>query len=144
MFDRALSDALSGVKMELSLSDRSGKVANFYAFSDECVAAIRNAAMECALETQTIAFDLCPVDTGFMREHIDVIMSDGDRTFEIGWQAQDFFDAGLEFYPMFVVLGTRYMAPRDPLTPAYAMTKGLYEERITAAIRAALEARRNG
>jgi len=39
---------------------------------------------------------------------------------------------------MYVVFGTRHMAPRDPLTPAYQESKPLYEARVSAAIQKAL------
>lgn len=141
MYDAALAIALSGAKLELSIVDRAGKVANFFADSSDIVTAIQDAMLETALETQAIAFELCPVDTGFMRDHITVVTSPNNQVFEIGWQASDFFDAGLAFYPMFVVLGTRFMAARDPLTPAYAQTKPRYEQAVADAMRRAIERR---
>jgi len=137
-FDSALSNALGGSKLELSITDRSGRVQNFYKFADDLVDEMKNAMLEAALETQALAFEFCPVDTGFMRDHIDVIVSDNLQTFEIGWKAEDFFGAGLVFYPMFVVLGTRHTAPRDPLTPAYLQSKPIYEDRVRAAIQQAI------
>jgi hypothetical protein len=128
--------------MELSLIDKSGKVQNFYAVYEDIVVEMQQAMLECALETQTIAYELCAVDTGFMRDHLDVETDNAMQVFEIGWRAEDFFAAGLQFYPMFVVLGTRLMPARDPLTPAYAQTKPLYESRNADAIRRALERRR--
>jgi hypothetical protein len=141
-FNRALSNQLGGLRMELSLVDRSGKVQNFYSVYDDIVEEMQNAMLDCALLTQSIAFELCPVDTGFMRDHIEVITDDSMQVFEIGWRAEPFFAAGLQFYPMFVVLGTRFMPARDPLTPAYAQTKPEYEVRNAAAINRALERRR--
>lgn len=142
-FDVTLSAALSGAKMELSIRDQTGRVANFWAFDDEIIKDIQAAGERAALRTQTIAFELCAVDTGFMREHIDVMTSPDLQTWEVGWRAADFFAAGLAFYPMYVVLGTRYMPPRDPLTPAYQQSKPIYLEEITAAIQAGVQRRRS-
>jgi hypothetical protein len=141
-FDKQLSQSLGGWKFELSLQDKSGQIANFYAAETDVVEAIQDAGLECAYETQAIAYELCAFKTGFMRDHLDVYVSENMRRFEIGWKAADFFDAGFPFYPAFVVLGTRFQAPRDPLTPAYAETKPLYESRVAAAIQVALERRR--
>jgi hypothetical protein len=143
-YDPRLAAALSGSKMELSLVDRSGKVQNFYAMYEDLVERMQDAMLESALETQARAYELCPVDTGFMRDHIDVYTSESMQEFEIGWKAGDFFEAGLPFYPMYVVLGTRYLSPRDPLTPAYAATKPVYEQRVAEAVREALQRRRMG
>jgi hypothetical protein len=141
-FSRALSRQLSGGRFELSLQDRSGRIQNFYAIERDIVAALQEALLDCALETQAIAFELCAVDTGFMREHIEVYVSEGMQTFEIGWRADEFFEAGFDFYPMFVVLGTRFMPPRDPLTPAYERTKPRYAERSRELVQEALRRRR--
>lgn len=140
-YDEGLALTLAGNKLELSLTDRSGRVQNLYAFATDLVEEMKEAMLEAALETQALAFEFCPVDTGFMRDHIDVIVSENHQTFEIGWKAEDFFEAGLAFYPMYVVLGTRFLAPRDPLTPAYMASKPLYEERVSAAIQKAIARR---
>jgi hypothetical protein len=141
-FDVALSNRLGGNKFELSLRDRSGKIQNFHAAETDIVDAMKEAMLLNALETQTIAFELCAVDTGFMRDHIDVVTSEQNLVYEIGWRAEDFFNAGFEFYPMFVVLGTRFLPPRDPLTPAHEMTKPKYVERMRELVGIALERRR--
>lgn len=134
--------ALSGHKLELSLVDRSGKIQNFNAIYPDIVRAMQDAALQCALETQTIAYALCPVDTGFMRDHIVVVTSANNQIFEIGWRAADFFEAGFDFYPMYVVLGTRHMPPRDPLTPAHEQVKPRYEQRTRELVQQALERRK--
>jgi tricorn protease-like protein len=141
-FDSALNQALSGNRLELSLQDRSGKVANFHAIYDDIVAGIKEAMLDCAEETRDLAYAFCPVQYGFMREHIRVVTSQNNQVFEIGWRAEDFYAAGFDFYPMFVVLGTRHMAPRDPLTPAHEITKPRYAERSAQLVQMALERRK--
>lgn len=141
-FSRRLSNALSGGKLELSLQDRSGRVQNFYQVERDLVEAMQEAMLEAAYETQAAAFELCPVDTGFMRDHIRVETDESLQSFEIGWRADDFFEEGLAFYPMFVVLGTRFVPPRDPLTPAYERTKPRFAEKVREAIQEALRRRR--
>lgn len=143
-FDLALSERLGGAKLELSLQDRSGKIANFHAVYRDIVEAMQEAALECARDTQALAYELCPVDTGFMRDHIEVVTSENNQTWEIGWRAEDFFEEGLPFYPMFVVLGTRYLPPRDPLTPAHERMKPRYEQRMRELVRRSLERRAAG
>lgn len=141
-FDKQLSQSLGGWKFELSLQNRSGQVQNFYAEDQVAVEAMQDAMLECAYETQAIAYYLCAFKTGFMRDNLEVYVSENLRRFEIGWRAEPFFQAGFPFYPMFVVLGTRHQAPNDPLTPAHAQTKPIYEQRVADAIRGALERRR--
>ena len=68
-----------------------------------------------------LTFQLSPVDTGFMREHVKGESSESGQvfSFETGWHAEDFRTEGLPFYPPFQEFGTVNMSPQPSLTPAW-------------------------
>lgn len=61
---------------------------------------------------------LTPVRTGRMREHLRQTPTEGGLGYVVGWVKEDFTAVAQPFYPALVVLGTRHMAGRDPITPA--------------------------
>lgn len=140
-YDALLSARLHGHRFELSLEDRTGRIANLHRVGADLVEAFKRAGRETALETRDIARELTPVDKGFMRDNLELYVSPDGQVFEVGWRAEPFFAEGLAFYPQFVVLGTRYQAPNDPLTPAHERTKPRYEQRIRANIAEAMRRR---
>lgn len=83
----------------------------------------------------------CPVDTSptaddfAMRDHIRLRFGELGFSFEVGWEEDDFMAAGLDFYPIYVVFGTQFMAAQDPLFPAHQEAKPRFIGDITAAIR---------
>lgn len=140
-FNSALASRLRGNKLELSIEDRSGRVTNFYAVEQDLVDAAKEAFRRVGARTKGLAYEYCPKDTYFMANHIELVESEESQVFEVGWWASDFYEAGLPFYPEFVVLGTRYVPPNDPLTPAYEATKPEYELEMRELWRASLERR---
>lgn len=78
--------------------------------------AVRTSGDNCKALTQLF----CAVDTGFMQEHVKTVYADAGLSFETGWEAMDFFDAGRPFYPPFVEFGTRFMSAQPALGPAFA------------------------
>lgn len=68
-----------------------------------------------------LTFQLSPVDTGFMREHVGAETSEGDGVFgfEAGWRAEEFRNEGFAPYYLFQEFGTVFMAPQPSLGPAW-------------------------
>lgn len=73
-----------------------------------------------------LAQSYCPEDTGYMKDHLRLTFTRGGFNYRLGWRREDFVGQTnpltgrviTDFYPLFVVYGTRYMAGRDPITPA--------------------------
>ncbi len=73
-----------------------------------------------------MAQSLCPRDTHYMALHMLGETTRNGTNFFVGWKKDRFVgevneatgEVVTEFYPPFVVFGTRFMAGRDPLTPA--------------------------
>lgn len=79
---------------------------------------------------------LCPVDTGFMVEHLRVKLTREGYNYVIGWYREDFTGQGLDFYAVYVVLGTRYQAANDPISPALRSEHAQLMRELRAALAA--------
>lgn len=132
---------MDGVKLELSVRNESGLVANFFALDAEIQVAMRFAAASAADLVQQVVQATCAVDTGFMRDHVRIWRSPTGLAWEVGWDAGDFFEAGLAFYPFFVEYGTRFMAAQPSLEPAYNYVVPIYLAEVEALVRLAIERR---
>lgn len=91
-----------------------------------------------------IAASLTPIDTGFMVSRLLLERIRDGFGYTFGWRAVDFIGQLNKatgrvidvFYPRFIVFGTRFMAGRDPLTPALKAER----PKLLAELRAALSA----
>lgn len=125
---------------ELGVKGLEGLVANFYAADIDCQLALETATRRAGDEIFGLAYMFCPVDTGFMQEHLKLLLT--RFTFEIGWDATDFFDAGHPFYPEWVEFGTRFMPGQYVLTRAYDEGYPKYVADVSQGVHDALERRR--
>jgi hypothetical protein len=125
----------SGVRLELSVLNAAAVIGNLRAFDRRLQDDLRAVNEETGEDIRALTYELCPVDTGFMREHIVVVFSEGGMVVEVGWQASDFFEAGLVFYPFFVIFGTVSMPARPVLQSAYAHFRPIHIKRVSDAMR---------
>lgn len=132
---------MDGIKLELSVRNESAIAANFFAADVEIYAAFQAAATSASELLREVVQATCAVDTGFMRDHVRIWRSPTGLAWEVGWDAGDFFNAGLAFYPFFVEYGTRYMAAQPSLEPAYNYVVPIYLADVEALIRLAIERR---
>lgn len=74
-----------------------------------------------AEHVRSLTYQLSPVDTGFMREHVrgEVEEAGSVFAFETGWHADDFRSEGFAPYYIFQEFGTVFHAPQPSLTPAW-------------------------
>jgi len=132
---------MDGIQLELSVRNESALAANFFALDAEIQVAFQLASTSAADLIRQVVQATCAVDTGFMRDHVRVWMSPTGLVWEVGWDAGDFFNAGLAFYPFFVEYGTRFMAAQPSLEPAYNYVVPIYLADVAALIRLAIERR---
>jgi len=117
----------------------TGLVANLRAFDRIAVAEIGDAMERGAKDTRDLARQLCAVDTGFMREHLDYELTPERRAYTVGWKPEDFAEAGLPFYPPFVELGTSNSPAQPSLFPAHETMQPHVQSDIGAALRRSIE-----
>lgn len=103
----------------LTVRGVTGLIANVRAFDALAGREIRAAMRRGAKDTKDLTQQLCPVDKGFMRDHVKAEMSPDDLAYTVGWKPEDFAAAGLPFYPPFVELGTSQSEAQPSLFPAH-------------------------
>lgn len=123
------------MRMTLSARNTQATIANFRAFDEGLQAEVRGIVTETGEFTKELAQFFAPVDTGFLRDHLDTLYGELGYSFETGWREEDFGAAGLPFYPIFTEFGTQYMPAQPCLFPAYAEAKPRFIRDITDAIR---------
>jgi HK97 gp10 family phage protein len=111
-------------------------VANFRVVDEVAQRQFRRAVVEHAEKVVRLTRAYSPVDTGFMRDHVRYELSPSGLIAQHGWWADDFFDAGLEFYPPFQEFGTSRHPAQPSLYPAVFQLQPAFAKRmadITAA-----------
>lgn len=126
-------------RFELSVRGLSGLVANLYAADPLVQSRVRTVNTRFGAAIRQRVADTCAYDTGFMSEHARDTYTPSGLTFEVGWDASDFFDAGKAFYPEYVEFGTVAMAAQPSLLPAFDEYSSAYEQAIGDEIRAAID-----
>lgn len=133
---RGFDDALH---FELGVRNLDALVANLYKVDGVMQDAFREAAEEAAHDTAALTSMLAPVDTGFMSEHVAVHFTPSGLGFEVGWDAADFFEAGLAFYPYYQEFGTQVMPAQPSLGPAWDEVRPAYEANLSRLATRALD-----
>jgi HK97 gp10 family phage protein len=134
----AAAGSYNALHFELGFRNLDAIVANFYKADAVAQEEFRNLAARYADEVAQLASFYSPYDTGFMSEHVHVRFTPSGLGFEVGWEAADFFEAGLAFYPFFQEFGTYKMQAQPSLGPAYREITPDYERAVSEAATAAL------
>jgi HK97 gp10 family phage protein len=126
------------VSRSLEVRGATGLIANVRAFDRDCGMEIREAVARGGRETKELTQQFCPVDTGFMRDHVRDDYSPDGLTFTVGWKAEEFAAAGLPFYPPYVELGTSLMDAQPSLNPAFETMMPHIQTDVGKALRASI------
>lgn len=125
-------------RLTLSTQATDALHARLRRFPAAALAEVRDVLEQTAEYEYQLVFNDCPVDTGFMRDHIIVVFDADGLRYELGWTATDFgIEAGLPFYPPFVIFGTRFMEGRDFLFPNHLLARRRFQGKLRAALRRA-------
>jgi hypothetical protein len=108
--------------------------ANLRQYGEQAKENARSAAQASADRLYEASQALCPVDSGFMKEHERKEMTPAGYGYRVGFQESDFTGAGREFYPLFVIFGTRFMAGRDFLFAPAAAEQVTFRRELKAAL----------
>jgi HK97 gp10 family phage protein len=127
------------MKLDFDTSQVSALAANFYAADREVTRAAQDLIERSGDAMIEIAQTICPVDTAFMRNHIKKRVTERGMAVSIGWEATDFEEAGLQFYPPFVELGTSRAGAQPTIWPAYDEVVPQFEQELSELLSAAIE-----
>lgn len=85
--------------------------------------------------TYGTAQELCPVDTGFMKQAMRAELTPNGLGYQVGFEAGDFTGAGKDFYPVFTEFGTRFMPAQPCIFPAAEAERPRFREALREALR---------
>jgi hypothetical protein len=137
------------VRLTLSTRNIRGLIANIYAADAVTQRAVRRTVKKWGPRQQQLTAELAPYDvtTGpeafHMRDNVRLRYSDDGLIYEVGFDAEDFTEAGRPFYPIYTEFGTRFMAARPCVFPARDRIYPEYKADLSANVRAALRRRKS-
>lgn len=129
---------MSSVRFDLKIRNASGVVANLHKYDALIRGEIEKEVLDSAEAVKAETQRLCAFDTGFMHDHVTAYISPGVLSYEVGWSADDFSEAGHPFYPPFLEFGTSRMPAQPALFPAYAAERPVFQRRVREAVRRAI------
>jgi hypothetical protein len=124
-------------RLTLSTRNAGGIAANFVAADRRAQAAVKKVVRRNGVQLHEKAYAACPVDTGFMRSQLRVGFSENGYAYEVGWLEGDFAEAGLAFYPVYVIFGTRRQAANDFFFPLRDRQLAQFKSELGTELRAA-------
>lgn len=109
---------LGGVQIHEQLSQKNRKY----------IAELKRITKNYGESTKQLVQFLSPFDTGYMSGKVKTVyhFSAEELYFETGWDANDFYGIGKEFYPFFQEFGTSKMRAQPSLNPAFNDQAPLY------------------
>ncbi len=124
--------------LTLSTRNLSGLAARFRAYDRRFVGAVKRSVRRNADQLLDEAWHACPVDTGYMRDHIRVLITDDGLAYEVGWREEDFLDEHGAFYPLYVIFGTVHMAGRDFFFPLARQQRAKFRRELRRSWRSSI------
>lgn len=129
------------IRTRFTFRGTQGLVANFHAADRRVGALVRRRVQYYGRRVQELTRRYAAYRSGFMRDHVGVWFTANGLVFTVGWDPADFAAAGRPFYPPYLEFGTRKMAARPALYPAYRDVEPQFVRSIGEAVKAALEQR---
>lgn len=121
--------------MTLSTRNLSGIAARFRAGHAAAQRNVRRVVKKTGEAAFSQAYADAPKDTTFMANHLRLAFVRDGLAYELGFRESDFEAAGLPFYPVYVIFGTRHMPARDFLFPANGDARREFRGELSAALR---------
>lgn len=128
----------NALHFELGVRNLQGLAANFHRLDETLQDGMRELVRETAYDTRDYAYLIAPKDTHFLADHIEAWFTESGLGFEVGWDANDFYEAGLAFYPWFVEFGTRFMAAQPSVGPAWDNQRPIFQQKMERLMRDAV------
>lgn len=129
--------------VKLTITGTEGVVRNMFALDKLAVEGMKKAVRRSGRRVQRGTKQLCPEDTGWMKEHVRLDISRTELTFEVGWRAEDFVDSPTgRFYPPYVEYGTSRNKAQPSLTPTWETEHPRFTGDIRAEVQKAIRRRR--
>lgn len=128
---------------QLTLSTKSVRavVANFYAADRRIQAAARRVVKRNGEELDRKVYEATPVRTGYMQAMLQLRFTPKGLGYEVGWDSENFEGAGLPFYPVYVLFGTRFQPANDFFFPLRDEQDRIFKRELRDELRGAIRRR---
>lgn len=131
--------AYNSLHFELGVRNLQGLATVFHRADGEIEEGARALVEETAKDTRDLAYLIAPKRTHFLADHIKYWLTQSGLGFEVGWDATDFAEAGLDFYPVYVEFGTRFMEAQPSVGPAWDHNSPIFREKLATMMRQAID-----
>lgn len=122
------------MRLTLSTGNLSGIAARFQAGEKAVTRNVRRVVRKTGEAAYSTAYADAPKDTTFMANALRLDFTKDGLAYELGFKESDFERAGLPFYPVYVIFGTRFMPARDFLFPANKEARREFRADLRAAL----------
>ena len=124
-------------RMTMQTRNAAGVIANMHAADRRVQAAVRRTVRDTGFAEYSLAYTLCPVDTGFMQDNLTLEFFPSELGYELGWKEEDFAAVGKAPYFIFTEFGTTKMAAQPCLFPARDAERPKFRRKLLQNIRTA-------
>jgi hypothetical protein len=124
---------------KVTVTGMSGLVANFKALDERVQRYVLEAQQQNGEEHRQRMSDQAPRDTGFTAEHTEVRFSEGGYTYNVGYWAETYLAAGLEFYVPYPLFGTVNQPANDWVFRATEPMRDISRRRVGDAVKRGVE-----
>ena len=128
-------------RMTMQTRNAAGVIANMHAADRRVQATVRRTVRDAGFAEYSLAYGLCPVDTGFMQDNLTLEFLPSELGYELGWKEEDFAREGKPSYFIFTEFGTTKMAAQPALFPARDAVRPQFRSRLRRNIRTAIRRR---
>jgi hypothetical protein len=131
-------------KLTLGTRNLKGVQANLRQYGERAQARARKVVTDVGQRQYERTYELCPVATGHMRDHIQLLYTKDNLSYQIGWNEEDFVgqtnihDPNIiirTFYPLYQEFGTRFHAAHPCLFPARDEFAPVFKRALAVALR---------
>jgi hypothetical protein len=122
----------------VTVTGMSAMAANFHKLEEAAREKVLAAQAETAEQHRQLMEYEAPKKTGFLAQHTEVRFSEGGYRVEVGYWAETFAAAGLDFYVPYPLFGTSRIAPNDWMFRATEPMREVYTRNVGDALKDAV------
>ncbi len=126
--------------MRVTQKTQRATVGNLRQYGRNVVAELQKLTVRSGARAHATAVRYAPVDEGYMRSRIRIVISARRLAYQLGYDEADFIGKGLAFYPLFQELGFRHWLSGEfiqnaHLRPAFELEAPRYLREVAQALR---------
>ena len=133
------------VRLTIETRNLRGLVANLFAADTRMQAATRRTVKKWGPKQKQLTEELAPYDTSkpaeefHLRDNVRLRYSEDGLVYAVGFEEEDFTEAGQPFYALYTEFGTRFMNARPCVFPARDQIAPQFKADLSRNVRAAVK-----